>query len=170
MVLGTPPKATGLAHGGLCSISCWGRRSHKAVSSHDKWGGTVDQGDGIRVSEPCLLRSSLYWLVPGCSPVFLQLYPQPLWVITSTTVFHRLCKENHTSPSGSFFIYGEPGLVGGREGAMVSGTAAGQGAPQLKTLNHGHARSCLSTWPRTCLYSTVTKSPLRVNWCHHQLS
>lgn len=47
----------------------------------------MDQGGGIRVSEPCLLRSSLYWLVPGCSPVFLQLY-QPLWVITSTTVFH----------------------------------------------------------------------------------
>lgn len=79
MVPGTPPKVTGLAHGDCALFLVGAREPHKAVSSHGKWEGARDQGDGVRVSEPCLLLSSLYrpaWVVPSV-PTALSPAPQP---------------------------------------------------------------------------------------------
>lgn len=60
MVPGTPPKVTGLTHGDCALFLVGAREPHKAVSSLGKWEGARDQGDGVRVSEPCLFLSSLY--------------------------------------------------------------------------------------------------------------
>lgn len=101
MVPGSPPKVTGLTHGDCALFPVGARKPHKAVSSHGTWEGVRDQGDGVRVSESCLLHSSIYRPAPGCSPVFPQLYPQPLGPASSllSTNFVRKLLHLRAVPS-----------------------------------------------------------------------
>lgn len=64
-------------------------------------------------------------------------------------------------------MYGEPGLVGGTEGARVSGTAAGQEDPSV---TDPEPRACKILPFRLALHMPPFQEPTEGKWCHYQLS